>query len=112
MELTENEIEEIRQIFQEEVKAIEKSEKDPNTCWGMYYFGFDYEQEPKILFFKTIEDARIFSQRVDPSLRSLGWFPITEKENNPGQKLEDTQIFLSKLYKELESKNEENILRY
>ena len=108
MELTEKDFEILKHVFQEETEAIEKAEKDPNTCWGMYYFGFDYEQEPKTLFFKTIEDAIIFSDRVDPSLRSLGWFPITENENILDQKLEDTQIFLSKLYKELESENNVN----
>lgn len=106
MGLTEKDFEMLRHAFKEEIEAIEKAEKDPNTCWGMYYFGFDYEQEPKMLFFKTIEDATIFSDRVDPSLRSLGWFPTTDNENILVQKLEDTQTFLSKLYKELESEND------
>ncbi|MGL5896509.1 hypothetical protein [Lactococcus lactis] len=108
MELTEQEIENLRQIFQEKTKEIEKAEKDPNTLWGMYYFGFDYEQESKTLYFRTIEDASKFSQLVDPSLRSLGWFPIKLNGSDIELELSKTELFLSKLYIELESRSKEN----
>lgn len=98
MELKENEILALKNV----IKSNTAYDKDPNTCWGMHYFGFDYDDEPRTLYFRTTNEASDFSNRVDPSLRSLGWFPIDNKEVDLEQAVSDTQTYLAKLYKELE----------
>lgn len=103
MEMTINNInDDLKQSLEQEIARNVAYDKDPNTCWGMYYFGFDYEAEPITLYFKTTNEASDFSKRVDPSLRSLGWFPVDNKEVDLEQAVSDTQTYLAKLYKELE----------
>lgn len=102
MKLSEDDIQDLKQSLEQEINRNVAYDKDPNTCWGMYYFGFDYEAEPITLYFKTTNEASDFSKRVDPSLRSLGWFPVDNKEVDLEQAVSDTQTYLAKLYKELE----------
>lgn len=45
---------------------------------------------------------------VHPSLRSLGWFPIKLNGSDIELELSKTELFLSKLYIELESRSKEN----
>lgn len=108
MKLTEDDSLALKEILGNEIETNSILEKHPNNYWGMYYFGFDYERKPITLSFKSIGEAREFSQRVGPSLRSLGWFPITEKEMNLNQLLSETQLFLDKLYMELEQSERES----
>lgn len=96
MKLSEDDIQDLKQSLEQEIDRNVAYDKDPNTCWGMYYFGFDS------LYFKTTNEASDFSKRVDPSLRSLGWFPVDNKEVDLEQAVSDTQTYLAKLYKELE----------
>ena len=73
---------------------------NPNICWCMLYFGPDYEVPSTTLYFRDMEEAIKFSRRVNPYLRSSGWF--TEGVTNKEELLQKTQVFLEQVYKAID----------